>query len=754
MKYSFVSFLLAGLSVFYWATAQAASIISDAIIEARKPNTTRPQFIFPKTPQDNNSPTLVLFIHGIFGDTIGTWKKPGKPSLPDYLVQLPEFSQGYDTFAFGYASDPLRNGSFSIPEAAKALKSDWDYYQFDKYQRVVIVAHSMGGLVAVEALSTFADMRAKVPLLVTFATPYDGVQVALLGSKLLNNSVLVDMLPKDKGNGFITSITNRWKELKEKDKSTPVIKCAYETVPIPGVGLIVPPSSSSGLCDGPADAIAEDHLGIVKPTDRSHSSIKILVNALRRLPSIKNELPSQKTSLRHVFIEEVDTTTLAADARFVVDKVHRNLAEYLTNVGHTIVAPPLSSSKLGDKDEAWRTFSIRASSIGDQIYLDIQLKDTDRSLISSTELSGTTIELKTIYKVLPEAIIQGLDVNEANLRSKRSAKHPTNDISAFSHFLQARRQLGLGDIAGAKNSLSKAIAIDKNFAMAYWAMGELFSRQSNKSEATKFYERARALDPDHPRLSISAAQVTERPLFAILASLRNAPLTQPVQDIFLEQVSVKSFDIDVYIWTVDPRKFEITVVEQQSPFGNTAKEFLSAHSGLVAFQGGFFDMDDRKRLSPAGALVVDGIVRNSTFNRQSGAFVRIDGKYDILWAKDVVALSKYTTVLQSGPVLVEALGVNGIKSNDFDRLNRSAICLREGSIVLVSLHSKTGRGLSLFEFAELLATARNNGGVGCQRALNLDGGPSTQFAFKNGAEVKFVPGLWNAHNALIVRRSS
>jgi tetratricopeptide (TPR) repeat protein/pimeloyl-ACP methyl ester carboxylesterase len=751
VKYSFVRFFFVGLSVFCWSTAQAVSL-SETILDARKPNTTPPQFIFPKDPPANTSPTLILFIHGVFGDTIGTWKRPGNPGLPDYLVQLPEFSQGHDTFAFGYASDLLRSGSFSIPEAAKALKRDWDFFQFEKYDRVVIVAHSMGGLVAVEALSTFTDMRAKVPLLVTFATPYSGSQVALLGTKLLENQGLVDMLPMDKGNGFITSLTNRWKELKEKDKSTPVIKCAYETVRIPGIGVIVPPSSSSGLCDGPADAIAENHLGIVKPADRSHPSIKVLVNALRRLPSTKNDSPSQKTSSRRILIEDVDTTALPADSRFVVDKVHRNLAEYLANAGHIVVAPPLSSSKLGDKDETWRTFSIRASSIGDETHIDIQLRNTDRSLISSTELSGKTDELKAIYKVLPEAIIQGLDVNEASLKLKRSAKRPTNDIVALSQFLQARRQLALGDIAGAKTSLTKAIAIDKNFAMTYWAMGELLSRQGSTSEASKFYARARALDPDHPRLSISAAPVTERPLFAVLSALQNAPVSQPMQDLFLEKVGVKSFELDVHVWTVDPRKFEIAVVEQQSPFGNTAKEFLSAHSGLVALQGGFFDMDDRKRLTPAGALVIDGIVRNPTLNRQSGAFVRINGKYDILWAKDVASLSKYTTVLQSGPVLVEASGVNGIKSNDFDRLNRSAVCLRENSIVLVSLHSKTGRGLSLFEFAELLATARKDGGIGCHRALNLDGGPSTQLAFKSGAEVKFVPGLWNAQNALVVRR--
>jgi hypothetical protein len=41
----------------------------------------------------------------------------------------------------------------------------------------------MGGLVALEALRQDANLRAHVPMVLTFATPYNGAQVATLGDR-------------------------------------------------------------------------------------------------------------------------------------------------------------------------------------------------------------------------------------------------------------------------------------------------------------------------------------------------------------------------------------------------------------------------------------------------------------------------------------------------------------------------------------------------------------------------------------------
>lgn len=725
--------------------------LSDYLLEARKPNVTPSQFLH-KQSQTTPAPTLVLFIHGIFGDTVGTWGNPGKPSLPDYLLKIPEFSQGYDVFAFGYPSEILKQGSFNVPEAAKALKTEWDFNQFSKkYQQVVIVGHSMGGLVALEALSTYSDLRARIPLVVTFATPYDGAQVSTLGDKLISNPALSNMLPREKSNGFITSLGNRWKELKENGKTIATVKCAYETVPIPAIGLIVPPTSGSSLCDGAADAIAENHLGIVKPSTSNHSSVKTLVNALRLLNAPKTLPQGQKTSSRRLLIEEVDTAPLSSDNRFVADKVHRNLTEYLTNLGHIVVAPPISTSKRSEEDEYWRIFSLKVTANGGETSVDFEIKTSDGSIIASTELNGDTKELKANYKVLPEALMYGLDLNETTLISKRSLKLPTKNIAAYSWFLLARRQLELGNITSAQSSLARATAIDKQFAMAYWATGDLLFRQGNKVEAVRYQTRARAIDPDHPKISLSAALAAERPLFAMLDASRKIVTIESDKGLSFSRVRASQFDLDLFVWVVDPKRFQVAVVEQRSPFGNSAKDFLSYGNALVALEGGFFEMDSSKRLSPAGVLVVDGIVRNDAPNRQSGAFVFKQGRYDIVWAKDLGVLSAYSTVVQSGPILVEAPGVNGIRANDFDRLNRAAVCLRREAVVLVSLFGGGGRGLSLYEFAALLSASEQNGGIGCEKALNLDGGPSTQVAFKSSSKDEFIPGVWNVQNALVVR---
>src|SRR5207302_238850 len=115
-------------------------------------------------------------------------------------------------------------------------------------------------------------------------------------------------------------------------------------------------------------------------------------------------------------------------------------------------------------------------------------------------------------------------------------------------------------------------------------------------------------------------------------------------------------------------KFEISTAEQRTAHGFSAESFLNDRSAFFAITGGFFDMDAQKRLSPAGVLVVDGTIRNGKPNRQSGALVVKNGNAQIIWSRELGDLSGYSSVIQAGPILVEAPGQLGIKSNDFDRL--------------------------------------------------------------------------------------
>src|SRR5262245_23966030 len=79
--------------------------------------------------------------------------------------------------------------------------------------------------------------------------------------------------------------------------------------------------------------------------------------------------------------------------------------------------------------------------------------------------------------------------------------------------------------------------------------------------------------------------------------------------------------------------------------------------------------------------------------------------------------------VQVGPLVVDPGGKNGIVRNDLDRQRRSAICLLPDGLTVIVL---VDGGLSLHELGEVLASPEVDGGFGCDRALNLDGGPSTQ----------------------------
>ena len=145
----------------------------------------------------------------------------------------------------------------------------------------------MGGLIALEFLMTFPEFGEKVPLIVTYATPYQGSQVADLGQKVLRNPAVAAMVPLDPGNTYLIGFQACWRAAKDRKRLSTRVECAYEKIPVPGIEqVIVPFSSATGLCDGVSDAVAEDHIGISKPSSRDHPSYKLLAVALRQLPPL------------------------------------------------------------------------------------------------------------------------------------------------------------------------------------------------------------------------------------------------------------------------------------------------------------------------------------------------------------------------------------------------------------------------------------------------------------------------------------
>ena len=89
--------------------------------------------------QNSNNTRIAIFVHGFTCDYLKTWGK-----LPD-LLQADASLDQYDFFFWGYPSR-LFGQNENIGSTGKYLKSNIDY-RLNRYQDVVLIGHSMGGLV-------------------------------------------------------------------------------------------------------------------------------------------------------------------------------------------------------------------------------------------------------------------------------------------------------------------------------------------------------------------------------------------------------------------------------------------------------------------------------------------------------------------------------------------------------------------------------------------------------------------------------
>lgn len=262
---------------------------------------TEPQWIWRHEPR---APVAVVFVHGIFGDTLSTWKgdSGGFFSL---MQDDPELKSRTDVFAFGFASNFFRAGSMDIDEAGKQLVSMMRNQGITEYPAIVFVTHSMGGLIVLQLLSEDSALRGKVPAVFLYACPQGGSDITRIARHIAKNDALQSMLPGD-DNIFIRILNDRWIKLNEKDR--PQVFCAYETVPTYGI-QIVSWSDATHLCSKPAEPVGESHISIVKPDRPTHPSFVLLQNELR--PIVREDY--EPKLLTPDFEEGPDGATITID---------------------------------------------------------------------------------------------------------------------------------------------------------------------------------------------------------------------------------------------------------------------------------------------------------------------------------------------------------------------------------------------------------------------------------------------------------
>lgn len=185
--------------------------------------------------------------------------------------------------------------------------------------------------------------------------------------------------------------------------------------------------------------------------------------------------------------------------------------------------------------------------------------------------------------------------------------------------------------------------------------------------------------------------------------------------------------LTVTLLRISPRYYDLKVIHALD-FGqqaSTVRPLAEASGAVGAINGGFFYPD----LRPLGLVIARGKPRFPLKKRAhplyEGIFLTKDGKSHIIGLGEV-GLKGPQEAIQSGPLLVRGGQLApGIDSTNQARHARSAIGIdRKQNIILIA----SGGGEDAFTLAELahflLPSGRDS--WGCEDALNLDGGNSTQ----------------------------
>ena len=284
----------------------------------------------------------VCFVHGILGHYRETWGE-----FPFLFLQDSRLVH-CDVICWGYPSDLGVRRMFRFPRlgrrlpdienVAKSLHTDLCNPEIGgEYHDLVLVGHSMGGLVIMKALlnalsQTEPDMRVASRLrhVVLYGTPTDGVQLPAVFRAHAQARGLAC------GAAEVSKIRDLWINRvygvrKEDEPEKGKLYVATTTV----VGLednAVTPASAAGYFD--AETVQGDHVTMVKPDDRSHSSFQLL-----RTIVLGSTLPRLLRGGQEVIEANRRVVGEAEHVIFTTGSRSRDL-EYLAAIEHKLQCQP------------------------------------------------------------------------------------------------------------------------------------------------------------------------------------------------------------------------------------------------------------------------------------------------------------------------------------------------------------------------------------------------------------------------------
>jgi pimeloyl-ACP methyl ester carboxylesterase len=245
-----------------------------------------------------NKPNVILFVHGLNGG-LETWSHDEKTSFPEMLASEPQLAEHYDIACFNYfttftntygTSKSLFSRIFGslnklrknlpITELAQLLRTEFEVNLSD-YERVIIIAHSMGGLISKACiLGHLEETQATVVKgFISLAVPHSGAKIANIGSLISSNVQLKDL-------GVLSDAVDQLSRDWLNATNPPPAKYIYAAH-----DLVVDKKSALAIESQKKDSIAvdEDHFSICKPKDQNETVYKAVLKYIIEFNSVYKE---------------------------------------------------------------------------------------------------------------------------------------------------------------------------------------------------------------------------------------------------------------------------------------------------------------------------------------------------------------------------------------------------------------------------------------------------------------------------------
>ncbi|CZF83354.1 esterase/lipase family protein [Grimontia marina] len=331
----------------------------------------------------------VIFVHGLDGHAIDTWKSSDETVWPVWIGEDQEstfvWSVDYDAKKFGNDSMHLvRRGSniFELLLTIPELKSG----------EIILVGHSFGGLVIKQLLRHASDQRSeredvssfliRVKKVVFLGTPHTGSSLATLSDKVrivLTNSGVTESLKKN--DPHLVGLKNWYKNWSAnygvqnlalmEDRPTTYSWWIFKK----SVWVVEPDSADPGVKEDPI-MVDADHYSICKPDTKESEVYRHVSSFLEK----KNEFVSQQERI------ELKVDGLSGELKNV-NKVVTKLDHFAST---QVFATKFLDTELNQQLE--KIIKYRFFNIFPTIELSIKL---GRALLDDGMFAKTSVELRS-----------------------------------------------------------------------------------------------------------------------------------------------------------------------------------------------------------------------------------------------------------------------------------------------------------------------------------------------------------------------